>query len=150
MGVFPVIVMPEVAWDSLVTQILASVSVGLMLKVIVQIHFWNLHNFLGRRCDKPIKDHYFPTLWQLKYEAESGRQADGKPVRYAIDKNEFPDYSYRGYAVFSPIQDEIYLDIDVKRASVYRLLFHYKNPTDIFVELAATFVPIETNANGKY
>ncbi|KAI6235067.1 Laminin alpha [Aphelenchoides besseyi] len=98
----------------------------------------------GIRCDKPIKDHYFPTLWQMKYEAESGRLANNKPVRYAIDKNEFPDYSYRGYAVFSPIQDEIYIDLNVPRATVYRLLAHYHNPTNTPVEFTASFTPVDS------
>jgi laminin alpha 3/5 len=30
---------------------------------------------------------------------------------------------------------------------VYRLLFHYKNPNDFFVETSATFIPIDTNSN---
>ncbi|CAD5221244.1 unnamed protein product [Bursaphelenchus xylophilus] len=101
----------------------------------------------GIRCDKPIKDHYFPTLWQLKYEAESGKQVDGKNVRYAIDKEEFPDYSYRGYAVFSPIQDEIILDVDVKKASLYRLLVHYRNPIDMFIPLTARISPVNTQTH---
>lgn len=102
----------------------------------------------GQRCDKPIKDHYFPSPWQHKYEAESGRLASGKPVRYALDTEDFPDFSYRGYAVFSAIQDEVLIDIDVKRASVYRLLAHYHNPTESAIDVTATFTPIQTQSNG--
>ncbi|CAD5215290.1 unnamed protein product [Bursaphelenchus okinawaensis] len=98
----------------------------------------------GVRCDKPIKDHFFPTLWQLKYEAESGRQVDGNSVRYAIDNTTFPDYSYRGYAVFSPIQDEIILDIDIRKASLYKLLVHYLNPIEMFIPLKADISPVHT------
>jgi laminin alpha 3/5 len=58
----------------------------------------------------------------LQYEAEDGMTPDRKPVRFAIDTTEFPDYSWRGFAVFSPIQDEIQLDVEISKPSVYRLL----------------------------
>ncbi|KAH7701646.1 laminin alpha [Aphelenchoides avenae] len=101
----------------------------------------------GLKCDKPIKDHFFPTLWQHRYEAEEGRLPDGKPVRFAIDEAQFPNFSWRGYTVFSPIQDEIILEVDIKRASVYKLLFHYINPTEVPVDVDVKFVPARTQTS---
>lgn len=107
----------------------------------------------GIRCDRPIQDHYHPTLWQHQYEAESGRTPDGQPVRFAIDSKEFPDFSWRGFTAFSPIQDQIILDVDVRKASVYRLLLHYKNPTSGLVEIEVKLVPLnqdrEQQSRGK-
>ncbi|VDK83052.1 unnamed protein product, partial [Cylicostephanus goldi] len=30
----------------------------------------------GLQCDKPIENHYFPTLWHNQYEAEDGHTED--------------------------------------------------------------------------
>ncbi|KAI1731321.1 laminin EGF domain-containing protein [Ditylenchus destructor] len=98
----------------------------------------------GLKCDRPIQDHYFPTLWQHKYEAEEGRLPDGKPLRFAIDPEEFPNFSWRGFTVFSPIQDEIVLEVDIRKSAVYKLLFHYKNPTDVPVDVEVKLTPFDT------
>jgi laminin alpha 3/5 len=84
----------------------------------------------------------------LQYEAEDGRLPDGKNVRYAIDREEFPDFSWRGFVVFSTIQDEIVLDVNIRKSAVYKLLAHYRNPTEVNVELEAKFVPIQTQTSG--
>lgn len=70
------------------------------------------------------------------------------PVRFAINESKFPNYSWRGYAVFSPIQENIFLDITVNRASLYRLLFHYINPTDIQIDVRVEVMPLFTHAQG--
>ena len=54
--------------------------------------------------DRPISTHYFPTLYQHKYELEDGRTVRGGPVRYNYDDSIFPGYSWRGYCVLSRIQ----------------------------------------------
>lgn len=51
----------------------------------------------------------------FQYEAEDGHTEDQRPVRFAVDAGLFPDYKYRGYAVFSPIQEKIIMDIDVAK-----------------------------------
>lgn len=58
----------------------------------------------GLTCNKPLKLHYFPTLYQHQYELEEGRKPDGTAVRYSYDHNVFPNYSWKGYAVFSQLQ----------------------------------------------
>ena len=74
------------------------------------------------RCDKPIENHYYPTLHQYLHEAEDGHTETNRPVRYAVDASQFPNFSWRGYAVFSPIQEHVILDVDIpkvrKEASV--------------------------------
>lgn len=35
----------------------------------------------GLQCDQPLQLHYFPTLYQLKYEAEDGHTPHNSPVR---------------------------------------------------------------------
>uniref|UniRef100_A0A915PQH1 Laminin subunit alpha n=1 Tax=Setaria digitata TaxID=48799 RepID=A0A915PQH1_9BILA len=99
----------------------------------------------GQKCNRPIENHYFPTLWHNKYEAEDGILADYSPVRFAIDKNKFPNYSWRGYAVFSPIQEDILLNTTVSKASLYRLLFHYVNPTDVQIDVRIAVTPLFTH-----
>ncbi|XGW07796.1 hypothetical protein V3C99_010722 [Haemonchus contortus] len=99
----------------------------------------------GLRCDKPIDNHYFPTLWHHQYEAEDGHTDDQRPVRFAVDEAQFPSYSWRGYAVFSPIQEKINMDIDVAKASVYRLLFKYHNPTMVPITAVVDVAPKMTH-----
>lgn len=58
---------------------------------------------------RPIQSHYFPTLHQLKYELEDGYNPtdDDGAVRFGFEDTDFPDFSWRGYAVFSRIQPEV-------------------------------------------
>lgn len=47
----------------------------------------------------------------------------------ATDESLFSNFSWRGYAVFSPIQSKVMLDVDIPKANIYRVLFRYVNPT---------------------
>ncbi|PAV91610.1 hypothetical protein WR25_08453 isoform F [Diploscapter pachys] len=96
----------------------------------------------GARCDKPIENHYYPTLLQYLHEAEDGHTETNRPVRYAVDASHFPNFSWRGYAVFSPIQEHVILDVDIPKASVYRLLYKYKNPTPVTIAATVTASPL--------
>lgn len=66
---------------------------------------------VGRACDEPMQAHYFPTLHQFTYEAEDSRTPTYTPVRYGFDEKFFPEYSWKGYAVFSQLQVHIILTI---------------------------------------
>ncbi|VDK75274.1 unnamed protein product [Litomosoides sigmodontis] len=99
----------------------------------------------GQKCNKPIENHYFPTLWHNKYEAEDGMSMERNLVRFATDKSKFPNYSWRGYAVFSPIQEDIFLDLSINKASLYRLLFHYVNPTDVHIDIRVAVMSLFTH-----
>ncbi|GAB6025535.1 hypothetical protein CHUAL_011266 [Chamberlinius hualienensis] len=95
----------------------------------------------GRTCDQPIKLHYFPSLFQHQYEAEAGKTPGNTPVRFAYDSNEFPDYSWRGYAVFSAIQREVLLNIEIDKPSLYRTVLHYVNLANETIVASVTFSP---------
>ncbi|KAK0397427.1 hypothetical protein QR680_002123 [Steinernema hermaphroditum] len=98
------------------------------------------HRIEGQKCDKPIENHYFPSLWQMQYEAEDGRTPEDRGVRFATDNAQFTNFSWRGYVVFSPIQEEILIDASVFKASMYRVLIHHHNPTKVKIDLEVSFV----------
>ncbi|CAI2351123.1 unnamed protein product [Caenorhabditis sp. 36 PRJEB53466] len=101
----------------------------------------------GLRCDRPIENHYFPTLWHNQYEAEDAHTEDQRPVRFAMDPAQFSNFSWRGYAVFSPIQEKIFIDVDIAKASVYRLLFRYRNPTSVPITATVSVAPRFTHTH---
>lgn len=39
------------------------------------------HRIQGQRCDQPMQTHYFPTLYQYKFEIEDGKTPQNTPVR---------------------------------------------------------------------
>lgn len=70
-------------------------------------------------------------------------------MRFAIDAAEFPRFSWKGFVVFSTIQEEIVLDLNIRKSAVYKILAHYRNPTEVNVELEAKFVPVQTQTTGE-
>jgi laminin alpha 3/5 len=73
-----------------------------------------------------------------------------KPVRFAIDSEQFGGaFSWRGFAVFSPIQEEIIVETDVAKATVYRVLLRYRNPTSVPIETTITVTPLYTHTQGE-
>lgn len=82
----------------------------------------------GRTCREPLQAHYFPTLYQFKYEVEDGRTPINSPVRYGFIEHEFPNFSWKGYAVFSTLQNQIIRDVYIEKPSLYRMVLHYVNP----------------------
>jgi len=40
------------------------------------------------------------------------------------------------------------LDVIIRKSAVYKLLAHYRNPTEVDVELEAKFVPLQTQTSG--
>lgn len=83
----------------------------------------------GRTCTYPLTTHYFPTLYQFQYEYEDGYTPSGAQVRYQFHEDVFPEFSKRGYAVFSGLQNEVINEVAIHKSSVYRLVIRYKNPT---------------------
>ncbi|XP_070151389.1 laminin subunit alpha [Polyergus mexicanus] len=84
----------------------------------------------GLTCKEPLKAHYFPTLHQYQYEAEDGRTPSGSAVRYGFTEDLFPGFSWKGYAVFSTLQDEIVLGVGIGKSSLYRMVLRYVNPNN--------------------
>ena len=89
---------------------------------------------------RPLDQHYFPTLYQHKYEMEDGHTPSGGAVRYGFDNAVFEDYSWRGYAIFSRLQDEVLVDVDIQKPSLYRLIFRYvsRNVGSVTAEVTIT------------
>lgn len=81
----------------------------------------------GRTCKEPLQTHYFPTLYQYQYEVEDGHTPENSRVRYAHSEHIFPNYSWKGYAVFSPLQKEVVQDIYIIKPSLYRMVLKFVN-----------------------
>jgi hypothetical protein len=81
----------------------------------------------GRTCKEPLQAHYFPTLYQYQYEAEDGHTPANTVVRHANDEKAFPRYSWKGYAVFSLLQNVILQDIHIYKPSLYRMALRFVN-----------------------
>lgn len=63
--------------------------------------------FLGR----PEKNYFFPDLHHMKFEIEDGTTVKGKEIRFGYDPEEFPSFSWRGYARMSAIQVRWYFAV---------------------------------------
>ncbi|KAM8839447.1 laminin subunit alpha-3-like isoform 1-T1 [Synchiropus picturatus] len=94
---------------------------------------WCRKNTVGPKCTQPAPGFYFPTLHQFKYEVEDGTTPNSRPVRFGYDPQEFPDYSWRGYAMLSPAQSEVRVSVhvDLKEATdgLFRVVLRFTNPT---------------------
>ncbi|KAL0966154.1 hypothetical protein UPYG_G00291590 [Umbra pygmaea] len=90
------------------------------------------NNVMGRTCTEPAPNHYFPSMHHLKYEMEDGVTPNARPVRFGYDPREFPEFSWRGYAVMSPAQSEVRVTVhvDEARSSLFRLVLRYASPGD--------------------
>ncbi|XP_029690196.1 laminin subunit alpha-5 isoform X2 [Takifugu rubripes] len=86
-------------------------------------------NVEGPKCNVPRRDHYFPDLHHLKFEIEEGTTPEGRPVRFGYNLQEFPDFSWRGYAQMSPIQTAVKLQVHISEADVFltRFILRYMN-----------------------
>lgn len=106
----------------------------------------------GRTCSHPLTTHYFPTLYQNQFELEDGYTPSGAHVRYQFDESQFPNFSKRGYAKFSSLQNEVLNEVNIIRSSVYRMVIRYVNPTNENVVaniLITSDNPSELDQNAK-
>ena len=71
--------------------------------------------------------HYIPMLHQgdLQREIEDGYRPDGSSTRIGFNDAIFPGYSWRGYARYSPVQNEVILPVKIKVQSLYRIIYRY-------------------------
>ncbi|XP_015117099.1 laminin subunit alpha [Diachasma alloeum] len=94
----------------------------------------------GLTCKEPLKAHYFPTLHQFQYEVEDGRTPSNNAVRYGYAEDSFPGYSWKGYAVFSDLQDEIIQRVHIQKSSLYRMVLRFvnKNSEAVLGEITIT------------
>ncbi|XP_074042767.1 laminin subunit alpha [Leptinotarsa decemlineata] len=105
----------------------------------------------GRTCKEPLQAHYFPTLYQYQYEVEEGRTLENSRVRYAHDEYVFPNYSWKGYAVFSSLlQRYVTQDIYISKPSLYRMVFRFVNQNPYTVIGGVRIIPDNPNDIEQY
>ncbi|KAG8442191.1 hypothetical protein GDO86_011115 [Hymenochirus boettgeri] len=88
------------------------------------------NNIEGLKCNQPKLNHYFPDLYQMKFEIEDGRSPIGRDVRFGYDPIEFPNFSWRGYAQMTTIQREVRVIVNVETTNLnlFRIILRYINP----------------------
>ncbi|KAJ8272625.1 hypothetical protein GJAV_G00091440 [Gymnothorax javanicus] len=84
---------------------------------------------VGRTCNQPETNYYFPDLHHMKYEVEDGITPNGRPVRFGYSPQEFPNFSWRGYATMFRGQPEVVLSLSVTPPSDYRIVLRYSTPS---------------------
>uniref|UniRef100_A0A8D3D4N3 Laminin subunit alpha 3 n=1 Tax=Scophthalmus maximus TaxID=52904 RepID=A0A8D3D4N3_SCOMX len=85
-------------------------------------------NIVGLKCNEPAPSYYFPTLHQLKFEVEDGTTPNARPVRFGYNPQEFPDFSWQGYAVMSPAQPEVILTLTLGFPGAFHIVMRYASP----------------------
>uniref|UniRef100_A0A8V0XR45 Laminin subunit alpha 3 n=1 Tax=Gallus gallus TaxID=9031 RepID=A0A8V0XR45_CHICK len=85
---------------------------------------------VGKACQEPEKNYFFPDLHHMKFEIEDGTTVKGKEIRFGYDPEEFPSFSWRGYARMSSIQNEVRITLNVEKSNLYlfRIILRYINP----------------------
>ncbi|KAL7875637.1 hypothetical protein AOLI_G00106000 [Acnodon oligacanthus] len=79
----------------------------------------------GRTCSEPEPNFYVPTLHHLKFEVENGITPNARQVRFGYDPREFPQFSWRGYAVLTPAQPEVVLYLVVGSPGPFNIVVRY-------------------------
>ncbi|KAK2094531.1 hypothetical protein P7K49_028269 [Saguinus oedipus] len=59
---------------------------------------------VGKACQWPEDNYYFPDLYHMKYEIEDGTTPNGRDLRFGFDPLEFPEFSWRGYTQMTSVQ----------------------------------------------
>ncbi|KAJ7403885.1 hypothetical protein BTVI_74397 [Pitangus sulphuratus] len=85
---------------------------------------------VGTTCQEPEKNYFFPDLHHMKFEIEDGTTVKGGEIRFGYDPQEFPSFSWRGYAQMSSIQNEVRITLNVEKSNLYlfRIILRYINP----------------------
>ncbi|XP_042353016.1 laminin subunit alpha-3-like [Plectropomus leopardus] len=98
---------------------------------------WCRKNIVGRECTEPAPGYYFPSMHQLKFEVEDGTTPNARPARFGYNPQEFPDFSWRGYAIMSPAQSEVRVTVHVdpkdEKQHLFRVVLRFTNPSNTIV-----------------
>ncbi|KAM4557143.1 laminin subunit alpha-3-like [Fundulus diaphanus] len=105
-------------------------------------------NVIGRTCTEPAPGYFFPSLHQLKFEVEDGTTPNARPVRFGFNPTDFPEFSWRGYAIMSPAQSEarvtVHVDPKEGRQNFFHVVLRFINPNSVSVTGSIT----ATNSRG--
>uniref|UniRef100_A0A8C6ZTL4 Laminin subunit alpha 3 n=1 Tax=Nothoprocta perdicaria TaxID=30464 RepID=A0A8C6ZTL4_NOTPE len=82
---------------------------------------------VGTTCRRPEKNYFFPDLHHMKFEVEDGTTVKGREIRFAYDREEFPGFSWRGYARMSSIQNEVRITLNVEKSNSFHIILRYVN-----------------------
>ncbi|XP_066102434.1 laminin subunit alpha-3 isoform X1 [Saccopteryx bilineata] len=87
-------------------------------------------HIVGKACERPENNYYFPDLHHMKYEIEDGTTPNGRELRFGYDPLEFPEFSWRGYAQMTSLQNEVRIMLNVGKSSfsLFRVILRYVNP----------------------
>ncbi|XP_044280230.1 laminin subunit alpha-3 [Varanus komodoensis] len=85
---------------------------------------------VGKTCTEPRKNYYFSDLHHMKFEIEDGTSPNGRGIRFSYDPQEWPGFSWRGYAQMSSIQNEVRITLNVEKPnlSLFQVILRYINP----------------------
>ncbi|XP_046289595.1 laminin subunit alpha-3 isoform X1 [Marmota monax] len=85
---------------------------------------------VGKACQRPENNYYFPNLHHMKYEIEDGTAPNGRDLRFGFDPLAFPGFSWRGYAQMTSVQNEVRVMLDVGKSnlSLFHIILRYVNP----------------------
>uniref|UniRef100_A0A8D2MHR9 Laminin subunit alpha 3 n=1 Tax=Zonotrichia albicollis TaxID=44394 RepID=A0A8D2MHR9_ZONAL len=85
---------------------------------------------VGTTCREPEKNYFFPDLHHMKFEIEDGTTVQGEKIRFGYHPQEFPGFSWRGYAQMSSIQNEVRITLNVEKSNLYLfcIILRYINP----------------------
>ncbi|XP_067402634.1 laminin subunit alpha-3 isoform X1 [Emydura macquarii macquarii] len=88
------------------------------------------NHIVGMTCQMPEKNYFFPDLHHMKFEIEDGITGSGRGIRFGYDPQEFPGFSWRGYARMSSIQNEVRVTLNVEKSNLclFRVILRYINP----------------------
>nr|XP_019596793.1 PREDICTED: laminin subunit alpha-3 isoform X1 [Rhinolophus sinicus] len=100
-------------------------------------------HIVGNTCQRPENNYYFPDLHHMKYEIEDGTTPNGRQLRFGYDPREFPEFSWRGYAQMTSVQNEIRIMLNVGKSSLslFHAILRYINPGTEAVSGHVTIYP---------
>ncbi|XP_061026258.1 laminin subunit alpha-3 isoform X1 [Eubalaena glacialis] len=97
----------------------------------------------GKTCQRPENNYYFPDLHHMRYEIEDGTTPNGRALRFGFDPLEFPEFSWRGYAQMTSVQNEVRIVLNVGKSSLslFWVVLRYINPGAEAVSGRVTIYP---------
>ncbi|KAJ8776566.1 hypothetical protein J1605_015155 [Eschrichtius robustus] len=118
------------------------------IQIINEPHFLYPHlHFIYKR---PENNYYFPDLHHMRYEIEDGTTPSGRALRFGFDPLEFPEFSWRGYAQMTLVQNDVRIVLNVGKSSLslFRVVLRYINPGAEAVSGRVTIYPSWAKAGG--
>ncbi|XP_030666503.1 laminin subunit alpha-3 isoform X2 [Nomascus leucogenys] len=106
---------------------------------------------VGKACQRPENNYYFPDLHHMKYEIEDGSTPNGRDLRFGFDPLAFPEFSWRGYAQMTSVQNDVRITLNVGKSSgsLFRVILRYINPGTEAVSGHITIYPSWGAAQSK-